>query len=84
MEVLSTWLTDDGLVHHAVSVRLSQAKRGLEKKFLKESVCMCGASVSEGLFLPWCPVNIFKSLRPTCIYISVICTLPWLAAWRSG
>ena len=25
MEVLSTWLTDDGLVHHAVSVRFSQA-----------------------------------------------------------
>ena len=39
-------------------------------------VWMYGASVSEGLFLPWCPVNIFKSLRQTCIYISVICTLP--------
>ena len=47
-------------------------------KYSLPSVCMYGTSVSEGLFLPWCPVNIFKSLRPTCIHISVICTLLWL------
>ena len=31
-------------------------------------VCVYGASVNEGLFLPWCPVNILKS----CIFIYML------------
>jgi len=72
---IATYLRCGGVVNNQDNKGLLLSL-SVKKIIMGEYLCMYGASVSEGLFLPWCPVNIFKSLRPTCIYISVICTLP--------
>jgi len=63
---IATYLRCGGVVNNQDNKGLLLSL-SVKKIIMGEYLCMYGASVSEGLFLPWCPVNIFNTLRPTCI-----------------